>query len=373
MPTLHDLMTDSIDTRSRTLHAARTLPADATRGRIARTRRRRAAVAGGTSALAVGGLVTAVAVQDRAGEGEATPAASATSLETTSARIALGSGYVQGYEGWTERVDCGQDLPTGGASSEGFTLTTTASEVITLATDAPQSYVKTVLRYDGPDRAPLFIDPGDLVLVQGGEIVATLDGGYTADSTVDPLTAGDSWDGGAVINADSLGQFGLCQPFVAGDSVADTVLAAGDYQLYAIAYAHVSEDELAVMSLRDRGFALPMRLDTPLTPGSPECDDLVNEARLMGWGNTVVGCEATDTSGVELDLKAGYATVPYPAALYEGDAELAFVSQAIPVTVPRDLTWEDLGNGYFACLEVQGYLCEVVTVTVTPEPVTSSD
>lgn len=335
MPTLHDLMAESIDGRAHGLRAAEALPS--TRGLIARCRRRNAAVAGGTSALAVGGLVTAGLVQDA--RRDDAPAASsdpdAVAFATVPAVIEHGTDIILNEN---TRLSCGDAVPESGGSLDGFALETqlfTGSDTRTpaVATLDGGTSVLTTVTYSGSPHAPVFLDVGYGVLAKDGVIVAVVDqASARTDLRFSALRDGSSWTD--IVN---LGRnLHLCSDSPTdATSYEELTLPAGDYQFYAVAHASVTEEMIGLNVLAEAGYS-PVDSQGAWAPGSLDCQrqfEYRESDAAMGAPTEPIplACDPNGLPGATIDADAGTISVPYPPGDYTEDVDVTVVSDAIPL------------------------------------------
>lgn len=335
MPTLHDLVSESIDGRTRALHAADAAPAGATRGLIARRRRRNAAMAGGTSALAVGGLVAAGLVQDaRRDDAPASADPNAVAYATVPAVVEHGTNNILNEDA---RIACGDAVPEPGGSLDGFTLQTqlfTGSDTRTSAeaTLADDTSVLTTLTYGGSPHSPVFLDVGYGVLAQDGVVVALVDqASARTDLRFSPLLDGYSWTD--VVN---LGRnLDLCSDSPLTSSYYESTLPEGDYEFYAVAHANVTEEMIGLNVLAEAGYGPVDRLGA-WAEGSIDCvrelEYRESDATMGAPAEPIpLVCEPGGLPGASIDSDAGTISVPYPAVDYTEDVDVTVVSDAIPL------------------------------------------
>jgi hypothetical protein len=337
MPTLHDLMSASINARAAALGAASLTatdasPADATRGLIARRRRRNAAVAGGSSALALGGLVAAGLLQDS--RDQAPASADPNAIEYVKVEMS-GTGGLQGFSDPVASVSCGATLPAPKTEDQEFT------QSVAVDPTAPDGTlrVNASLHYDGLDRAPAYISAGYAVLTRDGVVVNE----YPNNTTGDPfgaVTSGETWNANRVVDGSVFEQQPCRSGVYVEPSPNDVAYPAGDYLVYVTSQALVSAPVLAERELQDRGYYVAVSSQGAWNPGSVDCQQAVTSA---GGGGTPVQCLDSLPSGVSIDKKANTTTLPYHAANYSGELNVTLVSQPIAVTLDHDITYADLG------------------------------
>ena len=341
MSTLHDLMSQSIDGRAAALGAASLTttdasPADATRGLIARRRRRNAAVAGGTSALAIGGLVAAVMVQ---GSREKAPAPASADPNAV-AYVTVDMNGTSGWQGFSEpvaSVSCGSTVPATVTQGQGFT------QSVAVDPSAPDGTlrVSASLHYAGADRAPAYVGPGSAVLTRDGVIV----NGYLSAGTGDPfgaVTSGETWNANRVIDGSVFAQQPCRSDSYVEPSPDDVAYPAGDYQVYVVSQALASAPLIAKRELEDRGYYVAVSSQGVWNPGSVDCQ---RTAASAGGGPTPVQCADPLPSGVSIDAKSHTVTLPYHSSNYSGELNVTLVSEPIAVTLDHDITYGDLGYG----------------------------
>jgi hypothetical protein len=331
MPTLHDLMSASIDGRAAALGADAS-PADATRGLIARRRRRNAAVAGGTSALALGALVAAVVVQGSRAQAPASADPNGIEYVTVDMDWATAT---QGFVDPVTYVNCGDEVPAPVTKDQDFTQ----SVAVDPNTSGESLRVNASLRYEGTDRAPAFIDPGHAVLARDGVVVNT----YPNFNNGDPfsaITSGHTWNANRVLNGSPFQQSPCQSGAYTPPSPGDVAYPAGDYQVYVVSQALVSTTTLAENELQDQGYYVADNTRGVWNPGSVDCQQAVTSA---GGGITPVQCVDPLPSGVSIDAKSNTATLPYHSADFSGELNVTLVSQPIAVTLDHNITYGDLG------------------------------
>jgi hypothetical protein len=341
MPTLHDLMSESIDGRARVLQGSHVAPTDATRGLIGRRRRRNAAMAGGSSALAVGALVAAGVVQQNRADDDSPASADphAVAFATVPAVSENGPYVVLNND---SRIACGDAVPESEGSLDGFALETqvfTGSDTRNSAeaTLDDGTSVLTTVTYSGSPHAPVFLDVGYGVLAKDGVVVALVDQASTrSDLRFSPLLDGYSWTD--VVN---LGRnLDLCpdSPLEAS-SYDELTLPAGDYQFYAVAHANVTEEMIGLHVLAEAGYG-PVNSQGAWAPGSIDC------ARQLEYRESDNGpadplplaCEPDGVPGASIDADAGTISVPYPAVDYTEDVDVTVVSEALPIRLSEPLS-----------------------------------
>lgn len=361
MPTLHDLMSASIDARAAALGAASLTttdasPADATRGLIARRRRRNAALAGGTSSLALGGLLAAVLVQDSRGQVPASTDPNGIQY------VKVDMSGSDGWPGFTDPVvstNCGASLPAPMTQDQGFTQ----SVAVDPAAPDGTLRVNTSLRYDGPDRASALISPGIAVLTRDG-VVINYYTGYNNGVPFGAVASGDTWANGNVVSGPVFDP----RPCFSGvdyvePNPSDVAYPAGDYQVYVVSQALASTTLLARHALQDQGYDLAYSGSGVWSPGSIDCQEALKSAG--GGGFTPVECLDRLPSGVSIDAKSHTATLPYHSADFSGELNVTLVSQPIAMSLDHDITYGDLGvvsaptsqptsNQPLACGQVDG-------------------
>ncbi len=332
MPTLHDLMSASIDARAAALGAADASPTGATRGLIARRRRRNAAVAGGTSALAIGGLVAAGLAQ---GSRDRAPAsADPNAIEYVKVDMSRTIGE-QGFTDPVTSVSCGAILPAPVTQKKDFI------QSVAVDPSAPDGTlrVNASLRYEGPDRAPAYINAGYAVLARDGVVLSQ----YPSMNTGDPfgaVTSGETWKANHLVDGSPFQQLPCQSGTYAAPNPDDVAYPAGDYQVYVVSRVLVSTPALAEHELEDQGYYLAPSASGVWNPGSVDCQQAVTSA---GGGIAPVQCLDSLPSGVSIDKKANTATLPYHSANYSGELNVTLISQPIAVTLDHDITYADLG------------------------------
>jgi len=329
-------MSASIDESAAALGAADASPADATRGFIARRRRRNAAVAGGTSALAIGGLAVAGLVQ---GSSEKTPApASAGPNGIEYVKVDMNPSNA--WPGFTDPVvstSCGDTLLAPATQDQNFTQ----SVAVDPAAPDGTLRVNVSLGYDGPDRASALINPGMAILTRDGVVID-----YYPDNNHEApfgaVASGDTWTNRSVVSGPVFEQ----RPCFSGvdyvePNPTDVAYPAGDYQVYVVSQALASTTLLAEHALQDRGYFVAGSGSGAWIPGSVDCQQWATSA---GGGLSPVQCEDPLPSGVSIDTEANTATLPYHSADYSGELNVTLISQPITVTLDHDITYADLGQ-----------------------------
>ncbi|NYI40269.1 hypothetical protein [Demequina lutea] len=338
MPTLHDLMSQSIDARAAALGAASLTTTDAsragaTRGLISRRRRRNAAVAGGTSALAIGGLVAAVLVQGSRGQ---VPASTdPNGIQYVKVDMS-GSDAWQGFTNPVVSTNCGASLPASKTEDQGFTQ----SVAVDPAAPDGTLRVNASLNYDGPDRASALINPGSALLTRDGVVINYYPGNNNG-APFGAVASGDTWTNRSVVSGPVFEQ----RPCFSGvdyvePNATDVAYPAGDYQVYVVSQAFANPTLLAEHALQAQGYYVAASGSGAWNPGSVDCQRAATSA---GGGFTPVQCLDPLPSGVSIDTKSHTATLPYHSADYSGELNVTLISQPIAVTLDHDITYGDLG------------------------------
>lgn len=350
MPTLHDLMADSVDGRAHHLSSAEALPS--TRGLIARRRRRNTVVAGGTSALAIGGLVAAGLVQDA--RRDDAPATSidpdAVAFATVPAVTEQGPHVDLSNDG---RIACGDAAPDSSASLDGFSLEAalfTGSDTRPTPSDggsldsaslSNKTSVLSTVTYEGTPHSPVFLDIGYGVLAKDGVVVAIVD--QTSRSGTlrfDPLLPGSTWSDIA-----NLGRVEFCSEDPLATSDEFPTLYAGDYEFYAIAQAMVTEKMIGLDVLANAGYG-PAAARGAWAPGSIDCSNAISQREddvAAGAPPAAIplACEPDAIVGATIDINVGTISVPYPARDYTEDVAVTLVSDAISLHLDEDLSFDE--------------------------------
>jgi len=345
MATLHDLMSESIDARAAVLGAAAlgaasltttdASPADVTRGLIARRRRRNAALAGGTSAIAIGGLLAAGLAQRTRTDDNAPASVDANGIAYVKVDMS-GSDASQGFTDQVVSTNCGASLPRPTVEDQGF------AQSVAVDPAAPDGTlrVNASLRYDGPDRASALINPGMAILTRDGVVI-----NYYPDNNQEApfgaVATGDAWTYRSVISGPVFEQ----RPCFSGvayvePSPTDVAYPAGDYQVYVVSQAFANPTLLAERSLQDQGYYVAAGGSGVWTPGSVDCQQAITSS---GGEFFPVQCLDPLPSGVSIDAQANTATLPYHSANYSGELNVTLVSQPITVALDHDITYGDLG------------------------------
>jgi len=337
MPTLHDLMSASIDGRAAALGAADASPGGATRGLIARRRRRNAVAAGGTSALAIGGLVVAGLAQDSRADHDP---ASADPNAIEYVDIPLDSVSTNGTEPWSIDLQCGDEVPPSSASLEGFSQATAILGDPTIDRNHASASLSAEFTYDGPDHSPVFIESGYAVLAKDGVVVATFSADQTTDAPLTPLITGASWDHVvALTNPQPCPVDGAMK---SGDAVA---IAAGDYEVYMISQAYVTEPEVALLNLAHSGYFLTPRGSGNWAPGSIDCQTQIEWSGISDYP-IPLECAPESASDAVIDADAGVARLSYRATDYTEDVSVTEVSPPVAFSITADITWDRAGYGW---------------------------
>lgn len=329
MPTLHDLMADSVDGRAQRLRTAEALPS--TRGLIARRRRRNAAVTGGASALAIGGLVAAGILQDaRMDDAPASSDPDAIDYVTMDADAFANLD--------TSFLYCGDEVPQPLTEEQGFTQ----SIAVDKADSGDILRITAAVSYDGPDRAPAFVNRGYAVLTYNNAVVGYSMGDNGVGDSFETVTRGSQWNAGAVLN-EALFQQGPCGDFYQSRPNPDDVaFQAGAYQVYVVSQAFTSAPAVAVHELMAEGYYVADSAGGVWNPGSIDCQRAVENA---GRGDQPVPLQCADVMppGVQRDRESGSVTLPYHSADYSDDLDVTLVSSPVDVTLDYDITFGDLG------------------------------
>lgn len=337
MPTLHELMSESIEGRTRTLKASEASPTGGTRGMIGRRRRRNAVALGGSSALAVSALVAAGVVQ-KARVDDAPASMDPTAIAYVD--VPLDYESTDGADSGSIHFQCGEPLPESSASLDGFTQTITLSGSPTIDKDIQPATFSSVFTYDGPDHAPVFIEAGYAVLVKDGIVVGEFSPGYySSEIPLTPLTAGEPWR--YVVGLDDVQP---CTVAAEADTRAAAAFAAGDYEVYMISQAHVTEPAVALEFLASSGHELMSHMDGDWAPGSVDCQRQAALHAEIDFPLPLV-CEPDAVPNATIDMDAGVARLPYAAANYSEDVSVTLVSEAIAFTITDDITWDQVGYG----------------------------
>ncbi len=334
MPTLHDLMSQSIDARATTLRGADASPADATRGLIARRRRRNAAVASGTSVLALGAVVAAVVAQGSRGQVPAS--ADPNGIQY----VKVDTSGTSGPEGFTDPVfspSCGATLPATKTKNQNFTQTVSVDPKVS----GTSLHVNASLRYDGPDRALAVINPGIAVLTRNGVIMNYYLGNGTR-KPLDTITGGETWHANNVVSGSIFDQRPCSSSAAVESSPSDVAYPAGDYQVYVVSQALASAPLVATMELQAQGYFLAPSGQGLWIPGSVDCQRMTASA---GGGPVPLQCADPLPAGVSIDAKSHTATLPYRSADYAGELNVTLVSKPITVALDHDVTYSDLDGG----------------------------
>lgn len=334
MATLFDLMTGSIDGLARDLGGA--APTDATRALIGRRRRRNAAVAGGTSALAIGGLLAAGLTHSMRADNNAPASADPNGIAYVDVDLS-GSDAWPGFTDPVVSTNCGASLPAPKTEDQGFTQSVAVDPNVS----GTSLHVNASLHYNGTDRASAAISPAMAVLTRDGVVMDY----YLGNGTGTPLaavTTGETWTASNVVDGSVFKQ----RPCSSGvdyvePKATDVAYPAGDYQVYVISRALASAPVIAELELQAHGYYLADPRGGVWNPGSVDCQQWGDSA---GGGITPVQCLDSLPAGVSIDAKSGTATLPYHSANYAGELNVTLVSQPITVTLDHDITYADLGQ-----------------------------
>lgn len=331
MPTLHDLMSASIDGRAHKFADAS--PTDSTRALIGRRRRRNAILAGGTSALAIGGLLAAGLTQ--ASRADNAPAsATPNAIEYVTVDLS-GSDWTEGFTNPVVATNCGDTLPDPKTEDQDFT------QSVAVDPTAPEGTlrVNASLHYDGPDRASTLINPGMALLTRDGAVINYYPGNNTG-APFDAVASGDTWTNSGVVSGSVFEQTPCVSGVYVAPSATDVAYPAGDYQVYVVSQALASATLLAEHELQDQGYFVAGSGSGVWNPGSVDCQQRVSSG---GGGITPVQCLDSLPAEVSIDAEADTATLPYHSADYSGELNVTLISQPINVTLDHDITYADLG------------------------------
>ncbi|WP_291379576.1 hypothetical protein [Demequina sp.] len=332
MPTLHDLMSESIDGRARALQAADASPGGSTRGLIGRRRRRNAAMAGGSSALAVGALVVAGVVQESRRD-DAPASADPDAVEFITTDVDALNQLDVGF------LDCGEEVPPTLTEDQGFTQSIAVDRA---GNSSDALRITAAVDYNGPDRAPVFVNRGYAVLTYNNAVVGYSFSGGGGDDSFETVTRGSHWTAGRVLDQ-ALFQDLPCLAYQgAWPSSDDVAYPAGEYQVYVVSQADTSAPLVALHELEGNGYYVAGTTRGVLNPGSIDCQSYVDDGR--SWNQVVpLECAETLPPGVQLDRESGSVTLPFHSADYSDDLDVTLVSEPVGVTLDHDITFGDLG------------------------------
>ncbi len=276
MPTLHDLMAESIDGRARMLRAADAAPAGATRGLIGRRRRRNAAMVGGTSALAVGGLVAAGIVQD-ARRDDAPASFDPDAIQYVTSDVDDLANLDTGF------LYCGDKVPPTLTEDQGFTQSIAVDRA---GNSSDTLRITAAVDYNGADRAPAFVNRGYAVLAHDGAVVGySINSGSVGDG-FETVTGGSHWNAGRVVDG-SMFQYGPCrEDYMTSPSPDDVAYPAGEYEIYVVSQADTSAPLVALHELMGEGYYLASGTTRVLNPGSIDCEMESEQKAKLGHSPT---------------------------------------------------------------------------------------
>lgn len=340
MHELSDLIVGSIDGR-----AVRLASVSAPAGLLALTRRRRRTVTVGLVAsvtvVAFGvsaGAVTlaqgtdATTVQPASATGSATTpsggASPSPSVEPTKpegapiVELPMNADYslraFDALEDW-----CGQPAPEPLTSDQGFQQTVTPA-LSSHDLDDPLLRAQATLTYTGDPGTGVYANPAQGLIVKDGIVVAQLDYLSATMSDLRPRQTGTNWNGTVRI-----GDARVCDS--AGQGAR---LPAGDYELVVLSHAWVTEADVAMEALEERGMYVGDSSDGTLTPGSLTCEALIRAATDgTAPAGYPVQCSTAETDRDIIDTTRGIVILIYDAEQYSGDVDVLLVSAPMPFTI----------------------------------------
>lgn len=336
MATLDHLIGASIEGTARTLADAGVSDLPGTASLVARRRRRSAATAGGASALALAALVTAGVLQDRYAPEPAAPPG-----PETIERVEVPLGQGEDYEalGWAPQPACGDPLPTASGGLEGLSqeLQLWGGDGESFAVPAREELSMTTrLHYEGETTAPVFADAGYAVVAKDGVVVATFKDWQRASAPFGALD--DGWSTAKSIEADNL--------FPCDAVGNEHTLPAGDYELYVISRVHATEAEVALETLRLKGYTLAPS-HGQWGPGSIDCTDYDTNPNFTARSPEYplpLECDPGAVPDASLDLERGIVSLPLSSRDYAGDVDVTLVSEPIRYVATEDYTIIDFSS-----------------------------
>lgn len=346
MPTLSELLTDSVDGRSRQLIVDRASDLPGTRARIRRRRRIRNLAAASASVVAVAGVASAAVTLGPRLVEPAAPKPGDTATVTTS----VDDARRDIFEAFDSRIECGDPAPTPLTSSNGFSLNISERATNDTWVTALSKYSGTVVDGVSPQTGYAVLVKDDVVqavvVSQGSSFAVSIDEsgqGVRYVVGADPLVQGQSidssWSGEAIavqVAPAGLGGSAIC---VNGFDFAEddqAVLPAGDYQVYIVQAVHKSPLDTALRALYERGYEFAPESGT-WTPGSIDCDRSTYQVQ-KGWTDMApVECEPLGVDGVTFDGK-GNVTIAYTVDRGPQELDLTLVSEPVALTLASDVT-----------------------------------
>ena len=329
MPTLHDMLHDSITTR--TSHLAHTQPSDLpdTTTRITRIRRTRTASAVAAFAVLLAG---------------------AASLPVTGAELFAPAAPTPGDIAYVEvplsrsaddpALDplgamCGQAIETV-TESQGFTLEPTVTVETTGGVERVRAE-NVVVSYSGPTYTDAWLTRAIVALTKDGVVVGF--SGFPSGFNIPSI--GDGWEFDARAVMDYTDSYPWrCNPEPITDtSDPITMWDAGEYQAYVVVTINRTAELLAFQELQQRGYVLGDPLFGSFQPGSVDCQQAIEWNQEDPSMAMPVQCEPFGVPGVTLDKVTGTATLPYTVPQGEGDLTVRLVSKPVALTYEQILFW----------------------------------
>jgi hypothetical protein len=318
MPTLHELFATSIDERALRYAVDDPGPRAETLGRIRRARRRNTVATGTTSAIAV---TSGFFVAAQGDNGLASPAGGPADAAGEVVIDLANLSPFPTLSGIGPDAVCGASIDDigGAASADGFAIDTSSLQESVLGAEGGYTQVRTAVTYTGEPRQPAFVDTGYAVIVTDGTVVALVD--PSPNPRFERLDSGSEWVEYVTLKGGADTSIRSCN----GET-----LRPGEYEVYVIAQAQISEELLARQLLAEQGVVLAPGGKHEWAPGSEACEQ---EARFPTTGARVLQCQPELAPDVLIDWDRSTATVPYSPSLYSGDLSVLLVSTPLPLTI----------------------------------------
>jgi|GEM_PF-3741629 len=322
MPTLHDLLAASIDERALRYAIDDSGARPETLRHIRRVRRRNSIATGTTSAIAVTSGFFVAAHGDNSVVSPAGDPADATG-EVVIDLTDLAP--FPSLPGPAPDAVCGVPIADIGGAPEvdGFAITTGWHQDGAIDPEVLSMQIRSAVTYDGEPRPPAFVDTGYAVIVADGAVVALVE--PSSSPHFARLDSGSEWVDYVTLRGGADNTILACD---GGD------LAAGDYEVYVIAQAGITNETLARQLLAEQGVVLASESDEEWAPGSQACD---REARYPTTGRRVLQCQPELAPNVTFDRAAGTATVTYAPELYAGALSVQLVSEPLTLRIAGDV------------------------------------